>query len=148
MKREDGLPGLICNDCIFTVNLFINFKEQCQKAEAQLRKVLYNPPEIYGEYKTVTVLGDNISTIIEFKNACPDSESNDKVVTVINEPNLSGETENNLEPTPLKCDKCGRTFKLEATLKNHLLKHEKSHKCEVCNKEFSCKFFCSEFNKK
>jgi hypothetical protein len=160
VRRDDGLPGFICNDCIFTLNLFVTFKEQCQKSDAQLRRALYSTPEIYGEYKTVTVLGDNISTIIELKNELSDAlltRDNGKIVTVnIKEPDLGEHNGNGdkiencdnspqIDPNdakpdvPLKCDECNRTFKLEGALRTHLIKHGKklNLKCEVCGKEFT-----------
>lgn len=169
VKRDDGLPAFLCNDCTFTLNLFINFKEQCHKSDAQLRKSFYTNPDIYGEYKTVAVLSDNISTgIVELRNESLDIINEPKVVTV-DVQSINYELENNenisveKSDSPIdllsdqqnvevksdenKCTECKRNFKLESSLRNHLLlKHGKKLKCEVCTKEFHCKFVFYYFN--
>lgn len=154
------MPAFICNDCTFTLNLFINFKEQCHKSDTQLRKSFYTNPDIYGEYKTVAVLSDNISTIVELRNESLELNNHPKVVTLDvqcinyeleNTENISiDKTISSIDHLPdkqklegtsdeNKCTECDKHFKLESSLRKHLLvKHGKKLKCEVCDKEFHC----------
>ncbi|KAG5883584.1 hypothetical protein JTB14_014500 [Gonioctena quinquepunctata] len=57
VEANDGLPSYMCNDCHFTLKVALNFKNQCQKSESQLRNVL-NPNQTI-IYRAITILGDN-----------------------------------------------------------------------------------------
>ncbi|KAJ8964555.1 hypothetical protein NQ314_004856 [Rhamnusium bicolor] len=57
VEHNDGLPNNICNDCYFTLNVALNFKDQCQKSESQLRSALCPGQTII--YRSITILGNN-----------------------------------------------------------------------------------------
>lgn len=59
--KEDGLPSNMCNDCLFTLNLSANFKDQCIKCDNELRHAISSEQSIL--YKTLTILSD--STMVE-----------------------------------------------------------------------------------
>ncbi|KAJ8918614.1 hypothetical protein NQ315_013120, partial [Exocentrus adspersus] len=47
VEPHDGLPIHICNDCAFTLTVALNFKNQCQKSDSQLRSALHGHNALY-----------------------------------------------------------------------------------------------------
>lgn len=43
IQEQDGLPSLICNDCIFKSSIAHEFRQLCQHSDARLR-LYYNKP--------------------------------------------------------------------------------------------------------
>lgn len=43
IQEQDGLPSLICNDCIFKASIAHEFRQLCQHSDARLR-LYYNKP--------------------------------------------------------------------------------------------------------
>jgi len=43
IDEQDGLPSLICNDCIYKASVAHEFRQQCQYSDARLR-MYYNKP--------------------------------------------------------------------------------------------------------
>ncbi|KAJ8986018.1 hypothetical protein NQ317_013902 [Molorchus minor] len=56
VEPNDGLPSNMCSDCYLTLNLAINFKDQCWKSENHLRSAL-SPSQTL--YRSITILGSN-----------------------------------------------------------------------------------------
>ncbi|XP_012525924.1 zinc finger protein 709-like [Monomorium pharaonis] len=61
--EDDGLPSSICIDCMVKVNVAYEFREQCQKADIELRK-------LYGKVSRAKVAGNFIAT----KDQCCQTE--------------------------------------------------------------------------
>lgn len=73
------------------------------------------------------------------RSSCVDLDINDNYSDEELKPK-NGETDTHKDKLKHKCTECGKTFRLESSLKTHSLKHGKKLNCEVCGKEFSCKF--------
>ncbi|KAJ8942097.1 hypothetical protein NQ318_013386 [Aromia moschata] len=178
IERNDGLPSHICNDCYFTLNIAVNFKDQCQKSESELRSALCPRQTLI--YKSIALLGNSsdelqiqnyeeldtslsllktsaIDDNITVDTNIPDSFENVycsdvDIDSIISEKSNSEssveatretvqEVVNNTVPqqivnSTIKCTECDRTFRHEAALKSHMVKHGHKLKCEACGEEF------------
>jgi hypothetical protein len=52
---DDGLPMLICAQCIYQLNCSFKFKTQCENSDATLRKYLSNNMQIKNEVSTIKI---------------------------------------------------------------------------------------------
>ncbi|KAI4461771.1 zinc finger protein [Holotrichia oblita] len=154
---NDGLPSFMCKDCELQLGLAHSFKEQCQKTNAQLKELLLsqfnidnkpyviniNNTELHVKNHEPLLMNDifNDSDITDElpkdgRSSCADLDINDNYSDEELKPKIDG---NNTHKGKVKheCTECGKTFRLESSLKTHSLKHGKKLSCEVCGKEFN-----------
>jgi hypothetical protein len=52
---DDGLPMLICAQCIYQLNCSFKFKTQCENSDATLRKYLSNNMQVKNEVSIIKI---------------------------------------------------------------------------------------------
>ncbi|KAI4461748.1 zinc finger protein [Holotrichia oblita] len=161
---NDGLPSFMCKDCELQLGLAHSFKEQCQKTNAQLKELLLsqfnidnkpyviniNNTELHVKNHEPLLMNDifNDSDITDElpkdgRLSCADLDINDNYSDEELKPKIDG---NNTRNGKVKheCTECGKTFRLESSLKTHSLKHGKKLSCEVCGKNLTIFSFTGE----
>lgn len=155
------MPNYVCKDCEFQLGIAHSFRQQCRKSNAQLKKLLLS--QFTGDEKSyiLDISDIKIDQINEAASFVPNNlethitDNVDELSKDDIKSNCSDDrdVDDNYSDTESKCENegdkvqengkknqcrhCGKTFRLESSLKTHLLKHGKS--CEVCGKKFNRK---------
>lgn len=129
VEPNDGLPELVCFQCVLQLSRAFRFKAQCQKSNTIMLELLKN--------STSDVDRDNG----QFETFCQDD--NEDAFNIEDSQNVSADDKllddriNTAEEQ--KCSTCKKVFESRKKLVRHLKIHSNktTHKCSYCSKEFS-----------
>ncbi|CAH1118946.1 unnamed protein product [Phaedon cochleariae] len=95
VELNEGLPNCICEDCYFTLNISLNFINQCRRSELQLKNWFSNSQTII--YRSIAILGDSPGEIHlqNFTEISVEDSSNKADVTNISDVIIESEQDRN-----------------------------------------------------
>ncbi|XP_077297458.1 uncharacterized protein LOC143919140 [Arctopsyche grandis] len=132
VKRDDGLPDIVCLSCKTNLESLISFREACFRSNETSQLRLYDRLKI----KTEEVLLENV--IWDDEPSLPTIHRKSSEICSKPLPSESDLVLHNREK-PFKCDNCLKSFSSKYELVSHLRSHteEKPYKCEICLKSFT-----------
>ncbi|XP_071052389.1 gastrula zinc finger protein XlCGF57.1-like [Onthophagus taurus] len=168
IQTGDGLPSLICLDCIHQVTRSLSFKQLCEESDTNLRQIIERSPVLKEELKQEEIEVSDYSVVVESGTMDDSSNTSDpldpaneiliaqiqlqKTIKIINsklkENVLTKSDEVMLNETKKlanQCDVCKKQFINLHSFKKHLKTHIEDcpFKCKVCPRSFTKKYYCN-----
>ncbi|XP_055842068.1 zinc finger protein OZF-like [Episyrphus balteatus] len=140
VEPNDGLPELICFQCVLQLSRAFRFKTQCQKSNTTILEHIKNAlTDGHGaEFESCCDENDNeVSNIEDDKSFEMTSNKQEGHSSVENL--LRDQTTATSEIDIIKCKICNKVFNSRKQRVRHVKIHDnnKAHKCLECNKTFS-----------
>lgn len=150
ISENDGLPGLICQECIKLTLQSYRFRKLCESSDAKLRyfssnsvkdesnnmefaeNVIKNPTTLFSEVVIEETLKTNDEMTVLNDEA---NKNDDDFENMDNNESLSIDDMN-------YCPQCNKHFNTPTSYKRHMNTHmlPKSLSCDICQKTFSRAF--------
>ncbi|XP_017097634.1 transcriptional repressor RHIT [Drosophila bipectinata] len=145
--KTDGLPSVICNNCIYRLGVAFHFKQECENSDLRLRQYL----GILESWRQDAAT--NTDFVLE-KQSIPQRDSDDEepVDTKVSKrrsryQRKPPEEHKKRGPKPVPkmphtCYECHKSFKCIAQLTQHIRTHtgEKPYQCSYCIQRFAQKY--------
>ncbi|CAD7080050.1 unnamed protein product [Hermetia illucens] len=152
--KMDGLPSVICNNCIYRLGAAYHFKQECENSDIRLRQYLGVLDRGFGycdaETMTDPYLSEPSKKIFDDDD---DEDEDDKKVKLKKSKRRSRykrklpEEHKKRGPKPAPkvsqtCYHCNKTFKCTAQLQMHIRTHtgERPYACNYCPRRFAQKY--------
>lgn len=154
LNQNDGLPELICDNCILLLNSAYNFQQQIEKSENILKQLLENINNSSESPEETVLLNEEnwISfeieepvdeTLQEVKQIKKNTKERNHMCTICGSQFYDANVLRNhvrihTNERPFNCEICGVFFKQKSHLTTHSKIHSsKEHFCDVCDKGFT-----------
>ncbi|EFA03394.2 Zinc finger protein 26-like Protein [Tribolium castaneum] len=141
IHKNDGLPQLICPQCLDELATCVRFFDKCLSTHAKLKNhKCLKCGQIYPSHKSLTIhiSRQHTPTVIVQKNHKSGQQCHicGKIFTYRVE--LSRHLCSHVGLRQYKCDKCGKSYITKASLNKHIVKHEglRRFECLLCSKSF------------
>ncbi|TMW47296.1 hypothetical protein DOY81_007632 [Sarcophaga bullata] len=162
--KKDGLPEVICNNCIYRLGVAYHFKQECENSDIRLRQYLGLSDRGYGICDAETNTDDNLfmnllnkthnyhSATCNSSDTAEDEEEEHRARKKKSKRRTRyqrkpPEEHKKRGPKPLPklpqtCYECNKTFKCAAQLQQHIRTHtgEKPFPCSYCPRRFAQKY--------
>ncbi|KAJ6630188.1 Zinc finger and BTB domain-containing protein 49 [Pseudolycoriella hygida] len=146
--KNDGLPSVICNNCIYRLGAAYHFKQQCENSDLRLRSYLGILDKGFGTRDNETNTDNPIEQVAR-KTEEDDDEEKKKISKrtrsrykrKLPEERKKRGPKPNPAKVPQTCYECHKTFKCAAQLQLHIRTHsgERPYVCSYCSRRFAQK---------
>ncbi|XP_055681295.1 zinc finger protein 195-like [Lutzomyia longipalpis] len=146
--KNDGMPAVICNNCIYRLGVAYHFKQQCENSDIRLRQYLGLMDKAYGTRDA------EVNTDVPYPQPKAKKEEPLEPEKKVKKtkpkscrykrklPNERKKRGPKPQPkVPQTCYECNKTFKCSAQLQMHVRTHtgERPFACSYCPRRFAQK---------